>query len=231
MTPASTARALPPALVALSPGRAATRAESTQLGPKLFRLLEGGLQGLVLREPSLDDGPLLDLAQELRERFPAAWLCLHDRVHLGAAAGAEAVHLGWRSLTPGEARGLLPAHVAVGFSSHAGDAPERLAGADYAFLSPLHPVDKPHAAVAQGSVAQGSVAQKSGALGHAGLAREVAARQLPCWALGGVQPTDAAGAAAAGARGLAVLSGLHGAEDPGRALSAYLSATAEHWPA
>ena len=215
MTPSLQRCTLPPTLVALSPGLAASAADATDLGPRLERLLRAGLPGLVLREPQLDDRPFLDLALNLRERFPDAWLCLHDRVHLVAAANAQAVHLGWRSLAPREARALLPENVAIGFSSHAGDAAQQCNGADYAFLSPLHPIDKPHAFAA---------------LGPDGLSREVAARPMPTWALGGVRPEDAAAVAGAGARGVAVLSGLHAAADPIRALASYLATTAEHWP-
>jgi thiamine-phosphate diphosphorylase len=183
--------------------------------------LDAGLTGVLLRERRLDERAFLALAHELRARLDAlpaprsrgsGWLGVHDRAHLAALAGADGVHLGFRSLAPAElpafARGL-----AVGLSAHAGDEPAAWAGADYLVFGPVR--DTP---------------SKRGILepvGIDGLAAGVRAAGRPVWALGGIEPADVAPCLDAGARGVAVLRGILGARDPGGAAAAYLAALGE----
>jgi thiamine-phosphate pyrophosphorylase len=200
---------LPPALLALTPGEGARG-----LTERVARAASGGLRGVVLREGSLEDGEYLALARGLARAlapWPDAWLCLHDRPHLAQAAGAAAVHLGGRSLSPEQVRGWLDARVALGFSSHAGDSPQRLRGADYLLHAPY-----------------AAVADKGPPLGPAGIAAAVRDLGLPLWALGGVTPDEVGAALAAGARGVAVLRGLWSGDDPALAARAYLDAIARH---
>ena len=63
-------------------------------------------------------------------------------------------------------------------------------------------------------------------IGLAGLARACARTDRPILALGGVRPAHVGELRAAGAHGVAVLSGILGASDPGRATAAYLEALA-----
>ncbi len=205
-----TARALPPALLLLSPG------ELDGVGTEAFAdlvavLARAGLRGLLLREPGLCDRAFLALARSLRSALPRAqggWLGVHDRAHLAEACDADAVHLGWRSLAPRELRGWLPDDLALGLSTHAGDDRARWSGADYRLHAPLFAVPGKGAPVA----AQG-------------LARAVAAAGPPVWALGGITPERVSAALAAGARGVGVQRGVFAAPDPGQALAAYLRAT------
>jgi len=177
------------------------------------RAFEAGLPGLLLREPSLDERSFLALARELCElarSFGGRWLGLHDRLHVARLLPVDGLHLGFRSLHPGTARELLPPSVAVGFSAHAGDAPEDWEGADYLTFGPLR-----------------ETPSKVGILEAVGLeGLEVAARlaRRPVLAIGGVRPEDVRPARASGAAGVAVLSGILGAEDVGRATLDYLRA-------
>jgi thiamine-phosphate pyrophosphorylase len=201
---------LPPALIAFTPGDI----EESERSQQLVRLVRGcagvGLRGLVLREPHLADSLVLDLALRLREILADGWLCIHDRVHLAQAARADAVHLGWRSLAPAVARGVLPSDIALGFSSHAGDDPRAFEACDYLVFGPVR-----------------DTATKRGLrepTGFDGLARATEATTRPVWALGGMRLDDVAGALDAGASGVAVLGGIMHASDPSAACAHYLEA-------
>ena len=207
-------RRLPPPLVALTPGRLAsgdTRA-AAELIQRVRSALEGGLGGVLVREPGLGDRELLALTSALSERYPALWLGLHDRAHLVAASGVAALHLGGRSLRPAEVRPWLPADVAVGLSTHAtdeaNDEANAWATADYLFHGPVYATPKPF---------------EHPEIGLAGLAACLARTQVPVWALGGIGPAEVADVLAAGARGTAVLRGILAQDDPGAAAAAYCS--------
>jgi thiamine-phosphate pyrophosphorylase len=198
---------LPPALLALTPG-VLDRAGLEALPAAVAAAHSAGLRGVLLREPRLGDAAVLELAERLRALLGAeGWLGLHDRPHLAAAAGADAVHLGGRSLRPEQVRPWLAPGLALGLSTHAGDAPPAPGLADYALHAPVR-----------------AVPGKGPALGLEGLARDAARMGLPLWGLGGIGPEHAAAVIAAGARGVAVLRGILGTDDPAAATSAYLEA-------
>jgi thiamine-phosphate pyrophosphorylase len=198
---------LPPELLALTPGT--LHADTSHTLVSRVRAAAGaGLAGVLLREPLLPDGPLLELARELRALV--AWLGLHDRVHLAAACEADAVHLGFRSLAPADARRLLPGGVALGLSTHAGDDAARCALCDYRFFGPVL-----------------STPSKEGLLaptGFDGLAAAVRVSPVPVWAIGGIRPEHAALVRQSGARGAAVLSRILASDDPPAATRAYIDA-------
>jgi thiamine-phosphate pyrophosphorylase len=193
----------PPRLLGLTPGVTTSAAEGHALARRIGAAVDGGLTGLVLREPLLPDGPYLALARICRARV--AWLALHDRPHLVAAARADAVHLGFRSLTPSEARGIVAAHVAIGFSGHVGDPPELLAAADYSTFGPIYPTDS-----------------KRGlrvATGLAPLAERCSVARHPVFALGGVTVARVGECRAHGAYGVAVIGALLGEPGEGTVVS------------
>jgi len=194
----------PPRLLGLTPGGAASAADGQELARRIGAAVDGGLEGLVLREPLLPDGPYLALARLCRERVP--WLGLHDRPHLVAAARAAAVHLGFRSLTPGEARGIVGAGVAIGYSGHSGDLPATLAAADYSTFGPVFPTP--------------SKAGLRDATGLAPLAARCALAQHPVLALGGVTAARVGECRAQGAYGVAVIGALLGAPGSGSDVAA-----------
>ena len=203
----------PPRLVALTPGDLQGPGSWSALLTAVKRAFEAGLPGLLLREPHLDERSFLELAAELSRLargFGGRWFALHDRVHLARLVKVDAVHLGFRSLEPRVARGLLGDSVAVGFSAHASDGPEEWEGADYLTYGPLR--DTP---------------SKRGHLdpvGLEGLAAGIERAGRPVLALGGIQPEDVAGALDAGAAGVAVLSGVLSQANAGEATSRYLAA-------
>jgi len=200
----------PRGLVALTPGRARGEAEVAPLLARIGTALEAGLPALLLREPGLDDRAFLRLAQGAREIAAQAWLGVHDRLHVARAAGADGLHLGFRSLEPRRARELVGDELALGFSAHAGDAEATWEGSDYLFFGPLH--DTP------------SKRELLEPVGLAGIEAAVARAGRPLLALGGVTPADVAPVLQRGATGVAVLSGVLLADDVGAAVAAYLAA-------
>jgi thiamine-phosphate pyrophosphorylase len=161
---------------------------------------------------------VIRIATAARERLPRdGWLGIHDRAHLVPATRADAVHLGFRSLTPEVARAIVADEIAIGFSAHADDDAETWTAADYLVFGPVL-----------------DTSSKRGwkdPVGFDGLARAVARAACPVWALGGLKPEHAGSALTAGARGIAVQSGIFGADpsgggDPAGAVRAYERALA-----
>jgi len=205
---------LPPPLLALSPGDLA-EAELPGFLARLRRAVEAGLRGLLLREPQLEDRSFLELARSVRAQLAEthgahAWLGLHDRVHLVLAAGAQGVHLGFRSLRPRELPHELLGGAAVGLSTHAADETAQWSGADYLFHGPVNPTPSKLGLVEP--------------IGADGLAAGVARAPVPVWALGGLGPEHVALALEAGARGVAAISALWSPDDPAPTVTAFLEA-------
>jgi len=192
-----------PLLLALSPGDLREEDARAFLG-RVERAVAGGLEALLLRERELSDRAYLELGARLRPLVRT--LVVHDRGHLAQLLGADALQLGFGSLPPSAAA----VGIALGFSAHAHDAPEARAGADFLVLGPVLPTPSKEGLVEP--------------LGFEGLARECAREPRPIWAIGGLKPEHARSVRAAGARGMAVLSGVLGAADPERAARSYLDA-------
>jgi thiamine-phosphate diphosphorylase len=209
--------ALPPPLVALTPGDLDT-VTALRFPGQVARAVESGLRGVLLREHALSDAAFLELARELRAILGArpgngdhrgGWLGVHDRAHLVAAAEADALHVGHLSLSPAEARRVVGDAVALGLSTHAPDDPASWVDADYLIHGPVK-----------------ATPSKAGLLepiGAAGLsAAVIAADGRPVLGIGGLVPGDAALVLGTGAAGLAVLSGVFGKRDPAAGARAYL---------
>jgi thiamine-phosphate pyrophosphorylase len=203
----------PRTLLALSPGRGAGPRDVPNLLRAIGRALEAGLPAVLLREPGLCDRDLLELARgavRLRDRFDSSWIGVHDSVHVALAAGADGVHLGFRSLPLDEARRLTEGRIAVGFSAHEHDDRSSWELADYLTFGPVR-----------------ETPSKAGILEPTGFeALTSAAGLAPCplLALGGMRPEDVEPASRAGVAGIAVLSGILGSADPGARTLEYLSA-------
>jgi len=194
-----------PRLVPILPG------QDPDAVQKAKAALAAGAPALLLREPGLAGGPLLELARALRgpARERGALLLISDRVDVAAIAGAEGVHLPSRGLAVAEAREMLGKDALVGRSCHDREELIRAAdeGADYAFLSPLFETqshaDRP-------------------ALGVDAFAAAVRGITLPVLALGGITAERVPGALGAGAHGVAAISAILGAPDPGLAARSFL---------
>jgi thiamine-phosphate pyrophosphorylase len=164
-------------------------------------VLPRGGAGVQLRQPGLGGRELLEKARALRAvcaRFEAP-LFVNDRADVALAAGADGVHLPARGLSPADARAL--GLKLVGVSAHSPEDVVRAAqqGADFALFAPVY--ETPGKA----------------ARGEAALAAACRAAPIPVLALGGVDETNAARCMEAGARGVACIRAVLGADDPATA--------------
>lgn len=186
-----------PRLIALSPSDL-ERERCAAFLERVSAAVAAGLPGVLLREPRLNDRDWIALAQELRARCApgSVWLGVHDRAHLARHVGADALHLGFRSLQPGQAREVV-GDLELGLSTHADDdesTRRHWNAADYLFHGPVHDTPSKHGLCAP--------------VGFEGLERAVAAAGRPLVALGGLRPQDVEPAHRAGAHGIAVLGGI-----------------------
>jgi len=171
----------------------------------------GAALALHVRGPRTGGATLFELARALlpEARGSGALLIVNDRVDVALVAGTDGAHLGRRSLPVREARSLL-GHAWLGASVHEPEAagPVRSEGADYAFLgtmfrTPTHP--------------------DATGLGPDALARAAGgAVGFPVLAIGGIGPRRVGAVRAAGAYGVAVVSGVWDAGDPASAVARYL---------
>ena len=213
-----TKRNLPPAVLALTPGTMHLGGSRgfADLERRVEAGIEGGLRGVLLREPGLGDRDLLALGRVLRHRLEGAggWFGIHDAAHLADELGADGVHLGFRSLPPTEVRGWIPDDCALGISCHVGDGPGHTDSCDYAFFGPVLETPSKHGL--------------QDAVGWERLAEEARARSVPIWALGGLDPNSGPRVRASGAQGFATLRAILGADDPtsaaGRAMGGWEAA-------
>ena len=168
----------------------------------------GGVTHVQLREKQIPPADFLALARALHSWLKSAGvpLIINDQLEVALACGAEGLHLGQQDLPVIEARRRLP-QALIGLSI---ETPEQLLRAereacpcDYYGASPVF--------------ATTSKADAAPPLGLHGLAQLRALTRKPLIAIGGVHAGNAAAMAAAGADGLAVVSALCAAHDPGEA--------------
>jgi thiamine-phosphate pyrophosphorylase len=166
-----------------------------------------------LREKDLGGRELLALARALVAICRAAGqvLIVNDRVDVALAAGADGVHLPSAGIPPADARTLLGPAGLVGVSCHSGEDVRRAreAGADWATFGPVHDTPSKRA---------------HGPPAGLGALRAAAALGLPLVALGGIDPSNAAEAFAAGALGVAAIRAWLEAPDPGAVVRAFVGA-------
>jgi thiamine-phosphate pyrophosphorylase len=201
---------LPQQLMALSTGELQEPRDFARFFHHLSLAFDGGLPAVLVREPKLSGADLLllmDGVMELSAEYPGRWCGVHDNVHVAMATEAHGVHLGWQSMAPRVVRELVGDSMGIGFSTHEGDTSEDWEGADYLFHSPVF-----------------STPSKQGILtpiGLPGLKAFAHGCPLPIFGLGGLQPEHGMDVMSTGC-GIAVLSGILGAKDPGAATLSYM---------
>ncbi len=179
-------------------------------------VLEAGGDAVALhvRGPKTSGRTLFGVASRLRApaRRWGSTLLVNDRVDVALAADADGAHLGERSLPVEVARALMGAGRSVSRSVHGPGALAEAAasGTDFVFAgtvfaSASHP-DRP-------------------GIGAAGLSGILAAAPgIPGMGIGGIDVAGVPAVLAAGAHGVAVLSGIWGRRDPAAAVLDYLAA-------
>ena len=164
----------------------------------------GGAQVVQLRAKHATDAQIVDWGRSIRAltREAGARFTLNDRFDLALLTDADAVHLGQGDLPPSALPAEARARLAVGRSTHnavqARDAKQE--GVDYLAFGPLF-----------------GTSSKSTPYTERGLdaLREVVAiaEGCPVVAIGGIEASNAATVASAGAAGIAVISAVVAADE------------------
>ena len=181
----------------------------------LASALDGGAEMIQLREKTWPSGTLFPVAQRLRARCRAAGVpfIVNDRVDLALAVDADGVHLGQDDLPPAAARALLKPGMILGLSTHSVEQAKaaQAAGADYVAVGSMFP----------------TAAKPEFHLVGPALARQVRpVVRVPLIGIGGITPDNVGDVIAAGADGVAVISAVCAAPDPGAAARRFLAAIA-----
>ena len=178
-------------------------------GASLYRVIEealkGGAKAVQLREKDLSSRNLYITACEMREltaRYGAR-LIINDRVDIVQAVAADGVHLGGESMPVAAARKILGTEKLIGVSCH--DQSSALAaqqdGADFITFGPVYHTP--------------SKASYGDPVGLAKLAETTKVLRIPVFALGGISPGNAGEVISCGAHGIALISAIIAAEQPG----------------
>ena len=173
----------------------------------------GSSVALHVRGPHTSGRVVYELASALvvTARRVGAWLVVNDRADVALAVGADAVHLGSRSLSAKATRASVTTTAHIGVSCRSADdvSLARTGGADYAFA---------------GTVFTSQSHPEGRLLGASGFA-DIASGQtgFPVLAIGGVSVESTGELMAAGAHGVAVMRGVWDTSDPPAASASYLA--------
>jgi len=175
-------------------------------------LIRCGIRFFQVRDKTLPDGRLYRQLLKIRLlcREAGARFVVNDRVDLALAVEADGVHLGQDDLPAAAARRILGEGAVIGLSTHNWDQFKKglKEPVDYLALGPLFPT-----------------ATKEDAAPSVGLEllRRASRRtDIPLVAIGGISVERAPGVLRSGARSVAVISDVAGAESPERRIRAYL---------
>jgi thiamine-phosphate pyrophosphorylase len=176
--------------------------------------LSAGATAIQLRDKTASTRELYRQGLELRPtiRSHRALFIVNDRVDVALALDADGVHLGPGDLPVAAARRIAPPGMLIGYSTD-DDAQARNAAADGASYLGIGAVF--------GTLSKEGLEHE--AIGAARLAEVMEAGGLPALGIGGITTENAAEVAATGA-GLAVLSAVVRAADPGAAVRRLLGA-------
>jgi thiamine-phosphate pyrophosphorylase len=162
--------------------------------------LRGGVDVVQLRDKALDDEALVAAAVPFRAACSehGALFVLNDRPDLVEASGADGVHVGRSDSPVGETR--------------AGVGPDRLVGVSASTVGELDDVE---GADYVGVTAFATPTKEDAVPGGLELVRTAAVSlTIPWFAIGGIELSNVAEVAAAGAPGVAVVRAIRDADDP-----------------
>jgi thiamine-phosphate pyrophosphorylase len=172
--------------------------------PLLRAALGGGVDIVQLREKQLDRRATQRAGETFRRLCDtySALFIVNDDPGLAMSCRADGVHLGQDDVAVAEARELVGHEHLIGLSTHSRGQIDAAAGADYISVGPVWetPTKEGRPAVGLDLVAYA--------------AREAS---LPFYAIGGIDASNAAEVAEAGARRLAVVRAIRDADDPATA--------------
>lgn len=189
-----------PVYVITDPAAACPVAEQARLAA------QGGAAAVQIRDKTLPEADFVTLVASLLPEMTACGVALivNDRVEVALRSGAHGVHIGQGDGDPATIRKRLPRGMILGLSvetlAQAARVPD---GVDYIGVGPVR--------------ATATKPDHAAPIGFDGLARIAASVRLPCYAIGGIKPGDAAAVKRAAAVGMAVVSAVTRAADPARA--------------
>ncbi len=171
---------------------------STPFFDGIEEALKGGIRAIQLREKDLSVRELLVLAAGLREltsRYDAR-LFINDRVDVAMVVEADGVHLGAGGMPVDSVRRLTGGDMLIGVSTHSlgdAEAAER-EGADFITFGPVYETPSK---------------MKYGPPQGTEKLQEVAGNiRIPVFAIGGIKRENISEVRDAGARGIALISGI-----------------------
>ena len=190
--------------------------EATASDRLLHDALAGGVDVLQLRDHGAGDDVLLDAAERFRAAADDhdALFVMNDRPDLALAAGADGVHVGQDDLPVADVRRVVGPEMMIGLSTH---SPDQLAAglasqADYLSVGPVWETPTKQGRPAAGMDYVRQAAATAGA--------------KPWFAIGGIDASNIADVAAAGATRVVVVRAIRDAPDP-RAAAAELRSALE----
>lgn len=188
------------------------RCAPTPLIDVVSELLDAGVNAIQLREKDLGDTELIQLARSIAElcRNYKAKLFINTNTRVARDVGAAGVHLPANAESVKAVKTQTDENLYVGCSVHSLDAAHKreAEGADFVTYSPIYPT-----------------ASKPGygpIVGVERLAEMAESVKLPVFALGGITPDRVDECLAAGAFGVAVMSGVMSPANAGELARRYL---------
>jgi thiamine-phosphate pyrophosphorylase len=166
--------------------------------------LRGGVDIVQLRIKDADDARIIEAARRTAEACAAhgALFILNDRPDLVHDAGADGVHVGQDDTPVPAARELLGDELLIGLSTHTPAQIDAADAVDYIGVGPVH---------------QTPTKPGRPAVGFELVAYAAAHAQVPFFAIGGIDASNAFLVRDAGATRIAVVRALTESDDPERA--------------
>jgi len=164
--------------------------------------LAGGVDIVQLREYSLTDAQLTEMAKTVRRMTSQSdtLFIVNNRPDIAKLSDADGVHLGQDDMPVQEARKILGEGKLIGVSTHSLEQARKAVadGADYIGVGPVYPTQTKKNVVAPVTLSYVKEAV-------------AAALPIPFFAIGGIKLHNAEEVLQAGARRLAVVTGIVGA--------------------
>ncbi|HZA98195.1 MAG TPA: thiamine phosphate synthase [Gemmatimonadales bacterium] len=159
----------------------------------------GGITSLQVRLKERADREVVELVRALVAALRVPVL-VNDRPDIALAGGAAGVHLGPEDLSVELTRRIMPPGFIIGASVGSDSEAAGAGKADYWGVGPW-----------RGTITKGDAGTALGAEGFGRITR--LADGQPCIAIGGIIPSDISEVLRAGGSGVAVVSGILGADD------------------
>ena len=172
--------------------------------PLLKAAIQGGVDIVQLREKSGDVKLIERAAQTFRRvcENSAVPFFLNDDPELAASVGADGVHIGQDDFTVEEARRLVGPDRLVGLSTHSKEQIDAAAGVDHFSVGPIW---------------ETPTKQGRPAVGLDLVTYAAKTKNIPFFAIGGINADNIGDVLKAGARRICVVRAIHDAADPSEA--------------